>query len=347
MAAKNIAFEPLRTLLKNRSFSPVYVLNGEEGFFIDELVRDFENILPEDEREFNLTVLYAPRIEMAQVPEICHRIPMMSDYQVVILKEAQAVRATDLNVLIKYISNPSPSTIFVVAARGGLLKGDFASAAKKSDNVTYFEPKKIYDNDLPGYITSFINSRGLNVQPKALSMLAEYIGTDLSRLYNEIHKLTEILGAGAMVTPEAIEKHIGFSKSFNAYELVDALSVKDAKKVFRIAGYFRANPKAVPLVMATASIFSFFSDLLVTYFMKDKSDRSIMNALGIKWAVQYQKFADGRKSYNAYQVIEIIRSIRAFDRHSKGSDSRRNEHDLFHELLYHILTAPGNLFPKF
>lgn len=347
MAAKKITFEALRTGIRSGQLSPVYVLHGEEGYFVDALVDEFEKILPEEEKEFNQTILYAPRIDMAQLPEICRRVPMFSDFQLVILKEAQSVRADSLNVLVKYLSNVSPSTVLVVAGRGALLKGDFISAAKKSDNVTIFESKKIYDNELPAFIQSFINDRGLNVQPKALSMLGEYIGTDLSKLYNEISKLIGILGPGTTVTPEAIEKHIGFSKSFNAYELVDALALKDAKKVFRISDYFRANPKAVPLVLVTATIFSYFSDLLITYFVKDKTERGIMAALGIKWNVQYQKFANGRRNYNAFQVIEIIRAIRAFDRHSKGGDSRRNEFDLFHELMYRILTAGGNLFPGF
>lgn len=347
MAAKTIAFEPLLTSLKNGVYAPVYVIHGEEGYFIDELVAAFENILPDDEKEFNLTVLYAPRIDLTGVPEICRRIPMMSERQVVILKEAQAVRATDLNVLVKYLSAPSPSTVFVVAGRGAALKGDFMTAAKKSDAVTLFESKKIYEKDLPAYITRFVNARGLNIQPKALGMLGEYVGTDLSRLFGETGKLIDILGPGATVTPEAIEQHIGFSKSYNAFELVEALAAKDAKKVFRIADYFRANPKAVPTVMVTSALFTYFSDLLVTYFVKDKSDRAIMAALGIKWDVQYRRYALGRRNYNAYQVIEIIRALRAFDRQSKGQDSRRNEHDLLKELMYRILTAPGRLFPEF
>lgn len=347
MAAKNITFEPLRTSIRNRNFSPVYVIHGEEGFFIDMLVSDFENILPEDEKEFNLNVLYAPRIDLAQVPEICHRIPMFSDFQVVILKEAQAVRATDLNVLVKYVSNPSPSTIFVVAGRGDKLKGDFMSAAKKSDHVTIFEPKKLYDSDMPAYIINFVKERGLSIDDKALNMLVEYIGSDLSRLYNEIGKLTEILGKGAMVTPEAIEKHVGFSREYNAFELVDALAAKDAKKSFRIINYFKLNPKAVPIVMVTAALYNYFSDLLTIYFLKDKSDSAAMAAVGARNQFLFRKFALGRRNYNAYQVIEIIRSLRAFDRHCKGRDSRRNEHELLRELVYHILTAPGNLFPRF
>lgn len=345
MAAKTIAFEPLRTSIKSRKFSPVYVLHGEEGYFTDALLRDFENILTDDEKEFNQTVIYAPRTDLERVPGLCRRIPMMSDLQVVIIKEAQGVRATDLNVLVKYLANPSPSTVLVVSARGAALKGDFLSAAKKSDNVVLFESKKVRDNELSGYIQSYINGRGLNVQPKALEMLREFIGTDLSRLYNEIDKLISILGPGANVTPEAVEQHIGYSKSFNAYELVDALAARDTQRVFRIADYFRANPKSVPLVMATASVFSFYSDLLITYFAKDKSERGLMNVLGLKWPVQMKKFNVARTRYNAFQVIEIIRAIRAFDRQSKGNGSRRNEHELFRELMFHIFTAPGNLFP--
>lgn len=272
---------------------------------------------------------------------------MMSDFQIVIVKEAQAIRADALAVLAKYVDNPSPSTILVVAGRGDVLKGQFMTAAKKSDNAVIFESKKVYDNALPDFIRQHINAHGLNIEPKALGMLSEYVGTDLSRLYNEIEKLIGILGTGAMVTPEAIERHIGYSRSFNVYELVDALAAKDAVKVFRIADYFRSNPKAVPLVLATSSLYSYFSDLLTLYFIKDKSDRGRMAALGIKWPVQYQRFATGLKNYNAFQVIEIIRAIRAFDSHSKGNGSRRPEHDLFRELMYHILTAPGNLFPKF
>ena len=347
MAAKTLAFEPLRTLIKQRSFSGIYVLHGAEGYFIDELVRDFENILPEEEKEFNQTVLYAPRIDLAKVPEICRRIPMMSDFQVVILKEAQAVRADALAVLAKYVENPSPSTILVVTGRGDLLKGQFLSAAKKSDNAVIFEAKKVYDRDLPPFIQQHINSRGLNIEPKALALLSEYVGADLSRLYNETGKLISILGPGAMITPEAIERHIGYSRSFNAYELVDALASKDAERVFRIADYFRANPKAVPLVLATSSLYGYFSDLLTLYFLKDKSTSARMAALGLRSQMQYKRFANGLAKYNAYQVIEIIRAIRAFDRHSKGIGSRRPEHDLFRELMYRILTAPGNLFPTF
>lgn len=347
MAAKSLAFEPLQTSIRKRHFSPVYILHGEEGYFIDALLKEFDDVLTDDEKDFNMSILYAPRTDLSTVPEICRRMPMMSDYQIVILKEAQAVRSTDLNVLAKYVANPSPSTIFIIASRGAALKGEILKAAKKNDQAVIFESKAIKDYQLNQYIKSYLDDRGVKTETKALNMLGEYVGTDLSRLYNEIDKLIDILGPGAVITPESIEKHIGFSKTFNAYELTEALAVKDTRKVMRIADYFRANPKAVPMVLVSATVFGFFSDLLTTYFLKDRSERGIMNALGLKNSYHYKKFADARARYNTFQVIEIIRAIRAFDRMSKGVGSRRNEHDLFRELMFRILTAPGELFPKF
>lgn len=347
MPAKNLNFDTIVTTIRNRNLTPVYVIHSEEGYFVDAVLKEFENILPDDEKEFNYTVLYAPRIDLSTVPEICHRIPMFSDFQVVILKECQAVRTDDMNILVKYIENPSPSTVLVLAGRGALLKGSLMTAAKKSSQVSILDAKKIYDSELPRYIASFINARGLNVNQKALAMLSEYIGSDLSRLYNEIGKLTEILGPGAMVTPEAIERHIGRSKSYNAFEIVEALARKDALKTFKIADYYRANPKDVSVYQVISLIFNYFSELMITYFLKDKSDISIKRALNIKNNFQYAKFVSGRQNYNAFQVIEIIRAIRAFDRQSKGIGSRRDEHDLFKELMYRILTAPGVLFPQF
>lgn len=347
MAAKTLTFEPLRNSIKNRKFFPVYILHGEEGYFIDALLKDFEDVLTPDEKEFNMTVLYAPRTDLSKVPEMCRRMPMMTDFQIVIIKEAQAAKVNELNVLAKYVESPSPTTVLIIASRGENLKGETLKVAKKNDDAVIFESKPIPEQMLPDYIKSYINGKGVNVEPKSLLMLTEFVGTELSRLYNEIDKLVDILGPGTMITPEAIEKHIGFSKSYNAYELVDALAAKDAKKVFRIANYFRANPKSVALPMVIGSIFAFFSDLMITYFVKEKTDKARMYALGLKWPVQYKRFATAYPRYSASKVIEIIRAIRAFDRMSKGNGSRRDTFDLFQELLYRILTAKGELYPRF
>ncbi len=346
MAAQAVSFENLRTSLRAKKFAPVYLLHGEEGYFIDELLKDFDHILSDDEKAFNQYVLYGPQVEVPEVIDICRRYPMMADRQVVILKECQSVRADWLDKFANYLSEPSPTTVLVICSRGATAKGKSFTAAIKKSNAVIFESKKISESQLAANISSYINARGLNVQPKALEMLKEYIGNNLDRMYNELNKLMTILGAGATVTPEAIEQHIGVSKEYNVFELVDALALRDSAKAMRIVNYFRANPKAAATVLISASIFGFFSDLLIIYFEKDKSEHALMQALHLKSPFQLRRFNAARQRYNAYQVIEIIRAIRKFDAQTKGIGSRRNEYDLLQELIFRILTAPGNLFPK-
>ncbi len=346
MATAAPTFASLTSEIKARKFAPVYLLHGEEGFFIDRLISQFEKILTPDEREFNQYVLYAPQTEMLQAIDICRRYPMMSDYQVVIIKECQSARADQLTKLAKYVAAPSPQTILVISFRGQKAKGKELLDAVKKSGAVVFESKKIYDSQIGPYISKLIADRGLTVDGKALEMLKEYVGTDLSRLYNEIDKLTTILGAGARVTPESIERNIGFSKDFNSYELVDALAARDAARAFRIVDYFRSNPKNNPTVLVVSAIFSYFSDLMITYFVRDRSEAAIMHALNVKNSFAMRRYNVGRRNYNAFQVIEIIRAIRRFAAQSKGCGSRQNEYALLRELVFHILSAPGNLWQR-
>lgn len=347
MAANAITFETLCDNLTNRrNIAPLYLLHGEEGYFIDELVKRFENLLPDDDKVFNQYILFAPQTAMEEVIDICRRYPMMSDRQLVILKECQSVRAEQLDKLAKYIAQPNDSTTLVICSRGATAKGKEMMAALRKAGATVFESKKIPEWNLDGHIKNHINSRGLNVQPKALAMLKEFIGADLSRLYNELDKLIGILGPGATVTPESVERHIGVSKDYNVFELVDALAVKDSARARRIAAYFRANPKAVPSVMLAASLWGFFSDLMVVFSEPDKSDHNLQQALGLKSTFPLKRLNAARKYYNAWQVIEVLRAIRQYDAQVKGIGSRRPEHDLLDELIFRILTAPGQLFPR-
>ena len=317
-------------------------MHGDEGYYIDELVRRFENILSEEEREFNLHVLYAPEVEPGAVMDLCMQYPMMADRQVVILKEAQSVPADRINKLHRYVASPAETTILVICCRGAQARGKELLAAVRAKGVN-FESKKLSDYNAPAVIGAFIKAKGLKADPKALDMLIDYVGTDLSRLYNEIDKLMTALGAGATVTAEAVERNIGMSKDYNNFELVDALAVKDSGKVFRIADYFRSNPKNNPLVVSASTIFSFFADLLAAYYCADKSDNGIMAELKLRWPGQIKRYRAAMQRYNAFQVIEIIAAIRRYDAMSKGVGSRQSDHNLFHDLLFHILTAPGNI----
>ena len=343
MALPAPTFESIKKALAEHRYASVYLLHGEEGYFIDALAREFENILQEDEKAFNQYVLYAPETEPAQVIDLCRRIPMMSRYQVVILKEAQAIRAEKLAKLAPYLADPVDTTILVICCRGAQAKGKELMAALKKSDAVVFESKKIADYNIPAFIGTYIKQKGLSADQKALEMLRDYIGSDLGKLYNEIDKLATILPPNAAVTPEAIERNIGISKEYNTFELVDAFAAKDAKKVFRCLAYFRSNPKAVPLVLATASVFNFFADRLTAYSVPGRTDAEITRELKLRNQFALKRIRQGMANYNAVQLVEIISAIRAFDTKSKGIGSRQNEHQLFHELAFHILTAPGKL----
>lgn len=333
-------FPALRAQIKKRNFQPVYLLHGEEGYYIDELVKDFEEIIPEEERDFNLYTLYAPESGVETVMDVCRQYPMMSEYQVVILKEAHAIRADALNKLHNYVSQPTPTTILVIVCRGAQAKGKELLATVKKNGVI-FESKKLNERNILPVISDLIREKNLNVEDKALSMLRDYIGTDLSRLYNEIGKLALILGPGAMITPEAIERNIGVSKDYNNFELIDAINTRNAAKVFTIVEYFRNNPKNNPTVMTVSSIFNQFSNLLIYHYTRDKSQSGYMDALGLKNAWHLRGYEIAARNYNVRQTIEIISAIREFDTKSKGVGSRQNEYDLLKDLAFHILTARG------
>lgn len=334
-------FEGIKAQLARRQYAPVYLLHGEEGYYIDALVKEFEAIIPEADRDFNLYTLYAPEVSADTIMDTCRRYPMMSDYQVVIVKEAQAVRADYLNRLHLYAGQPSPSTILVICCRGQQAKAKDLVAKIKASRGVIFESAKLNERNVGNVISGFIKEKGLNVDPKGLAMLRDFVGTDLSRLYNEIDKLTMILGPGATVTPESIERNIGMSKDYNNFELVDALARKDADKAFTIAEYFRSNPKNNPTVLTVSQIFTFFSNLLIAQFLPDKSDRSMMEALGLRWPRALDNYKTAMRNYNAYKSIEIISALREFDTRSKGVDCRWNEYDLLRDLIFRIITARG------
>ena len=342
-AAPAPTFESLVKSLSERRYAPVYLLHGEEGYYIDALAKQFEDILSDDEKAFNQYILHAPETEPTQIMDLCRRIPMMAERQVVIVKEAQAIRADKLNKLHSYVADPVSTTILVICCRGAVAKGKDLMAALKKSGAVIFESKKVTDYNAPALIGNYIKSKELSAGQKALEMLRDFIGTDLSRLFNEVDKLAAILPPRAEVTPEVIERHIGISRDFNSFELVDAIAARDGAKVFRILAYFRSNPKAVPLVMATASIFNFFADLLQAYYSPDRSDIGIMNELKLRNQFALRRIKLGMSRYTAVQVVEILSAIRKFDVQSKGVGSRQNEHQLFYDLMYHILSAPGRL----
>lgn len=300
----------------------------------------FEELLPEEERDFNLYTIYGPETGVETIMDVCQRLPMMAEHQVVIVKEAQAIRADALNKLHFYAERPNPSTILVIACRGDKAKGKDLIAAIKKNGIV-FESKKVTERNLLPVISDLIRDKNMTVAPKALSMLRDYIGTDLSRLYNEIDKLSFILGPGAMITPEAIERNIGISKDYNNFELVDAINSRNAAKAMTIVEYFRNNPKNNPTVMTMSTLFNHFSNLLIYHYTRDKSQSGYMDALGLKSPWALKNYEAAARAYNVRQTIEIISALRECDCRSKGIGSRQNEYDLLKDLMFRILTSQG------
>lgn len=343
MATAAPSYQELCRQVRSGRPAPVYLLHGEEGFYIDRLVELFEALVPDEARDFNLYTLYAPEVSPDTIMDTCRRYPMMSDRLVVIVKEAQAVSANDLNRLQSYAGRPSESTVLVICVRGAQAKAAKLQSAVKAGGGVIFESKKLTERTVAPVISQLIKDKGLNIEQKGLMMLRDYIGTDVSRLYNEIDKLTIVLGKGATVTPEAIERNIGISKDFNNFELIDALTQRDAAKAFRVIDYFRSNPKKNPTPVTVTTIFNYFSNLLIYQFCRERTQQGYMAALGLRNAWQLKNFEAGARMYNAYQTIEIISAIREMDTRSKGIGSRMDEFDLLQDLIYRILTARGNI----
>ena len=259
---------------KKNIYRPLYWLEGEEEFYIDEIMEYAEKkILSAGDAEFNLTVFYGKDANWVDVINACRRYPMFAERQVVLLKEAQQMR--DIEKLEGYIEKPLASTVLVVSYKGKTLDGRsrISKLVKKHGEV--FLSKKIYDNQLPSWTTSYLQSKGYQITPRALLLFVDHIGNDLNRISNEIEKLSINLAAEKNITEDDIERYIGVSKEYNIFELQHAISKKDLSKAIRIIQYFEANPKAAPVQLVLPSLYNYFTKILAIYQMSDKSERAL------------------------------------------------------------------------
>ena len=344
MAAEITTFDSLKRALAAGNYRPVNILHGEEGYFIDELVKLYERIIPKEDRDYALTNVYAPEVQNPQaIIDLCRQLPMMTERQVVIVREAQSVKGDFLDKLAPYIKEPTSSTILVIASRGEKLKGKEILKSAGKDTAFVFESAKVWPSQVPKMIADYIKGKGMSVEPKAIDMLSDFIGPNLSQLYNEIDKLAQILGPKAMITPESVERNIGISKDFNNFELIDAIAARDYAKMMRIVMYFEANPRQNPYPVTAASVFSFFADLLQGHYSPDKTERGLQQSLGLRNSFATKRIMQGMRNYSASQVVEIIDAVRRFDAMSKGSGSRQDPYRMLADLMHHIITAKGHL----
>ena len=339
MAKKEISYESICKEIAERKFSPIYVLMGEEPFFIDQITDLLiENVLAEEERDFNQSIFYGADADTVSVINAARRFPMMSEYQLIVVKEAQLMR--DIELLNAYAKHPLSSTVLVINYKYKTLDRRKSLAAAVEKNGILFESKKIPDYKMPGYITGLLQQRSLAIDAKAAQMLSDFLGNDLNRLSKELDKLAIVMAqmGSKRVTPELVERNIGISKEYNNFELIKALATKDVLKANRIAQYFEKNPKTNPLQMTLAVLFNYFSNLLIAYYSKDRSEAGLMAALGLRSAFQLKDYQMGMRHYSAMKVFLSIGEIRKADAASKGVDNASaSDADLLKELLYKIM----------
>ena len=336
--AKETTYEEIARDLKNRIYKPVYYLMGEESYYIDRISEYIaQTVLNENEKEFNQTILYGADTDIATIINAAKRYPMMSKYQVVIVKEAQGVK--NIDELSYYLQNPLESTILVLCHKHGVLDRRKKLAAEIEKVGVLFESKKIKDAQLTGFITSYLKRKSIEIEPKASEMMAEFVGTDLSRMAGELEKLIITLPKGQKrITPEQIEQNIGISKDYNNYELRNALIIKDVFKANQIIKYFEENPKTNPLQMTLSVLFNFFSNLMLAYYAPEKSEQGIAAQLGLKSPWQSKDYLAAMRKYSGVKVMQIIGEIRYCDAKSKGvGNSSLGDGELLRELVYKIL----------
>ena len=326
----------LVTDIKNRKLKPIYFLMGEEAYYIDKISEFIEsNVLAEEERGFNQMVLYGRDVTIDDIVSNAKRYPMMAEYQVIIVKEAQDLSRTIEN-LIHYVKNPQSTTILVFNYKYKILDKRKALYKALKKDAVIFESKKLYENQVPDWIKRVLASKKYTIEPKAAQMLVEFLGTDLSKINNELEKLQIILPKGTQITAEHIEENIGISKDFNNFELRKAVGNRDLLKAFQIVKYFSDNPKDNPMLVTVSLLFSFFSQLLYIHGLNDKSPRSISAAIGVN-PYFVNDYITASKNYPMRKVSAIIASLRDFDVKSKGVGSNSvPQGDLLKELLVNI-----------
>ena len=323
--------------IKAKQYKPIYFLMGDEAFFID-TISDYiqNNVLEEHERDFNQTILYGKETNIGDIVSTAKRFPMMAEHQVVIVKEAQELSRTIEN-LVEYAANPLNSTLLVICYKYKSLDKRKKLSKTIAKSGVVLESKKLYENQVGDWISRIMTSRGYAIAPKATQMLVEFLGTDLSKINNELKKLQIILPKGSPITPETVEQNIGISKDFNVFELTKALGNKDKIKAHKIGNYFVQNPKEKPLVVTISLLFGFFSKVMQYHGLGDKNEMNVASKLKIsKFFVR--DYSSAARNYPMKKVSYIIEKIRTADVKSKGvGASPLAQPDILKELLVQIL----------
>ena len=338
--AKNVSFDSIMADLKARKFVPVYYLMGDEAYYIDKIA-DYiaEHVLQPEERDFNQTVLFGSDVNASQIADYARRYPMMSEYQVLIVKEAQNVKNTE--ALERYFKQPMTTTILVMCHKNGTVDGRKKEYVKAIQSAgVLFESKKLRDRDLPVFIENYLSARQVSIDPKSTQMIADNIDADLSRLTSELDKvILSLPEQDRRVTPQVVEDQIGVSKEFNGFELRDAIVNRNVFKANQIIKYFDENPKAGSIYSFLPLLFNYFQNLMIAFYSPNpKSQEAVAEWLEMRSPWAAKDYMTGMRNYSGMKVMQIISKIREIDAKSKGLDNpNTGPGELMKELIFYIL----------
>ncbi|MBO6188407.1 MAG: DNA polymerase III subunit delta [Prevotella sp.] len=340
MAQATVTYDSVMKELKARQFKPIYYLMGDEPYYIDKISNWIaDNVLQPEERDFNQTVLFGSDVTAAQIVDAAKRYPMMSEYQVIIVKEAQNIK--NVEPLEKYFKAPMPSTILVMCHKNGKIDGRKQAYVKAVQQAgVLFESQKLKDKDLPSFIERYLNARNASIDPKSTMLIAESVGADLSRLTGELDKVLLSLPEGdRRVTPQVVEDQIGVSKDFNGFELRDAIVNRNVFKANQIIKYFDENPKAGSIYSFLPLLFNYFQNLMIAYYCPQRNNPdALAKWLDFRNSWFAREYITGMRNYTGMKVMQIISKMREIDAKSKGLDNPNTPAgELVKELIFFIL----------
>lgn len=338
MANTGITYESLMCDLKARRFSPIYILMGDESYFIDK-ISDFiaNNVLKPEECDFNQNIIFGSDVNATQIVDLAKGYPMLAEYRVIIVKEAQNLRG--LEMIEKYLENPVKTTILVLCHKNGLIDKRKRIIAKANALGVVFESKKMRETELPNFITAYLKQKGIAIDFKSSVMIANHVGSDLNRLVSVLDKVLISLPENVKtIEPDIIEKQIGVSKDFNAFELRTAIIHKDVFKANQIIKYFDNNPKAGSIFSFMPLLFNYFQNLMIAYYAPSKTDKAVAQYLELRGGWAARDYMDGMRNYSGKKTMQIISKFREIDAKSKGINNlNTSTGDLMKELIFFIL----------
>ncbi|MBO7259323.1 MAG: DNA polymerase III subunit delta [Paludibacteraceae bacterium] len=328
-------YEEITRKLQQGNFAPVYFLMGEEPYYIDQIAEYIQqNAIDTLAQTFDQTIIYGKDTTMRAVIELARRFPMMGEKQVVIVKEAQQLDS--FNLLSAYINQPQPSTILVFCHKYGKLDKRNKLTKELEAKAVLFESNKIREYQTAGWITNYVKQNNLNIEQPAVLLLAEYLGTDLSKIINELNKLIQA-AENKPITTTLVEQNVGISKEYNIFELQNALIETDTLKANRIIRYFAANPKNNPIVLVLSMLFKFFSNLMIYHYLPDKTEYTVASTLKVS-PYQVKDYKKAASTFNARRTMNNISYIREAAAKFNGVDTIAiTEEDILKELIFKII----------